>query len=590
MSSGTVEQIKSKLGIVEVVGMYLRLEKAGTNYKAKCPFHQEKSPSFFVSPARGSYYCFGCQAKGDIFSFIQEFEGVDFMGALKTLAERAGVPLEFEKPEAKSERDRLLSAMEHAALHFQKNLGAANDALLYLKKRGLKIETVRAWRIGFAPVAWTNLREFLAGKGFNDGEMEKAGLIKRADDDRSRFYDRFRGRIMFPIFDSSGRVIAFSGRILVDDGVAAKYLNSPETPLFHKSEVLYGFDRAKLEIKKADKAVIVEGQMDLLMSHQAGIANTVAVSGTALTPQHLAMIKRLAPSVVLAFDADGAGFNAALKSAEAALSMGMEVKAVEIEGGKDPADLVLADPELWKKSLAEAKHIVLFVLSRVMKGKADQLELLREIRAKVLPYVARIESPIEQAHFVQTVAHMGGVREDALWEELKKMPKIAPESTHAAGASAGGTVSVRKPVQTTHGSQSASTPLRLFGLIFAQERSPGEGGKAKAAPAFDPAGAERSLAKTLGEKSFAEAKAEAESKRNELVFEAELLYDKPEKANEAKDDLLRSLEEDRLKKLLTDAMQELQNAEHRKDKAKISEMIKRCQELSEAVRDLNARK
>ena len=571
MSSSTVEQIKAKLGIVDVVGLYVKLEKAGANFKAPCPFHNEKTPSFFVSPTRGSYYCFGCGAKGDIFSFIQEFEGTDFVGALKNLAERAGVTLEYEKREMKSERDRLYSAMEHSMLHFQKNLGASTDALLYLKKRGLKIESVRDWKIGFAPIGWTNLRDYLSSKGFSDSEMEKAGLIKRADDDRSRFYDRFRGRIMFPIFDSSGRVVAFSGRILVDDGIAAKYLNSPETPLFSKSEILYGFDRAKLDIRRANAAVIVEGQMDLLMSQQAGVKNTVAVSGTALTTQHLTMLKRLAPAVVLGFDSDSAGFNAALKSAEAALGMGIEVKVVEILGGKDPADIALADPELWKKMIADAKHIVDFVLARIIRTETDKLKLLREVQAKVLPYVARIESSIEQAHFVQKIAHESGVREEALWEELKKMPKVQATNQPVPG------IANAKPNLPR---KSHNAIERIFGILFSQL---GNKENADAPPSVREA--QKRLKEMLGEEVYKENEAKAEEERSDLVFEVEVLYGKGN-IEAGLEDLFQNLEEDLLKKKLADMMGELQEAERKKDKSKAIEIVMKCKELSEKLSKL----
>lgn len=549
--------------------MYVKLEKAGANFKARCPFHNEKSPSFFVSPTRGSYYCFGCGAKGDIFSFVQEFEGTDFVGALKNLAERAGVPLEYEKRENRTERDLLYSAMEHSMLHFQKNLAASSEALLYLKKRGLAIETVRDWKLGFSPVGWTHLKDYLSSKGFSEGVLEKAGLIKRADDDRNRFYDRFRGRIMFPIFDSSGRVVAFSGRILADDGISAKYLNSPETPLFSKSEILYGFDRAKLDIRRAEAAVIVEGQMDLLMSHQAGIKNTVAVSGTALTPQHLTMLKRLVPTVILGFDSDGAGFNAAMKSAEAALSMGIEVKVVEILSGKDPADLVLADPENWKKAIADGKHVVDFVLGRIVRTEKDKLKLLRQVQAKVLPYVARIESPMEQAHFIQKLSHETGLPGDALREELRKIPKSAPVAPAAVSAPAA-------PSKQNASRKSHNAIERIFGILFAQESS---------SPPGNTDGARKKLESMLGTESYRESEAGAEAERSDLIFEVEVLYGKGN-IKDGLEDLFRNLEEDLLKKKLADLMAELQQAERAKDKQRAIAIVTKCKEISEKLSKL----
>ncbi len=275
-----VQQIKERLSIEEVVSSYIKLDRAGANLKARCPFHNEKTPSFFVSPDRGSYYCFGCGAKGDIFTFIEEFEGLDFKGALKILAERAGVPLVQYNKEKEGEKERLYKAMEEATKFFEKNLVENQEALKYLRERGLENKTIRDFRIGFVKNDWRELYSHLQMIGFTDIEIEKAGLAKKTE---KGMYDRFRGRIMFPISDSSGRIIAFSGRILEDDGKSAKYLNSPETPIFNKSSVLFGIDKAKDSIRKNNFSILVEGQMDLILSHQAGFKNTVASSGTAMT-------------------------------------------------------------------------------------------------------------------------------------------------------------------------------------------------------------------------------------------------------------------------------------------------------------------
>src|SRR3989344_6178626 len=328
--SSPVELIKERLSITEVIGAYLGLEKAGSNLKAKCPFHNEKTPSFFVSPTRGSYYCFGCGAKGDIFSFVQAFEGLDFMGALKTLASRAGVELIPENPRVRTERERLLSLLDTAVLFFQKSLGENEQARAYLSKRGISDETIQSWRVGFAPDSWHACSEFCLQKGFTADEIARAGLSKT---EKGKTYDRFRSRVMFPIFDSAGRAVAFSGRILGKESEQIpKYLNSPETSVFSKSRVLYGFDRAKNEIRRKDFTMLVEGQMDLLMCYQAGFKNTVASSGTAFTREQLEMLKRLSKRVLMVYDADKAGIQASLRSASLALSSGMEVKVAALQG------------------------------------------------------------------------------------------------------------------------------------------------------------------------------------------------------------------------------------------------------------------
>jgi DNA primase len=318
----TVDTIKDRLSITDVVGAYVKLEKAGANLKGLCPFHQEKTPSFMVSPARSSYYCFGCGAKGDIFSFVEQFEGLDFMGALKVLADRAGVEIEKQDPSAKTERERLFHIMEHASLFYHKDLSDDNAAKEYLKKRGVEVQTIRAWRLGYAPLEWRSLYNYLLSKGFKAQEMLKAGLVKPAD---NGFYDTFRSRIVFPIANIGGRIVAFSGRIFPVDDTSAKYLNSPETSLFNKSAVLYGYDKAKFEIRKKNSAILVEGQMDLILSHQVGITNTVATSGTAFTELHAGLIKRFAEKLIICYDGDKAGVSSALRAAIVALRCGLEV-------------------------------------------------------------------------------------------------------------------------------------------------------------------------------------------------------------------------------------------------------------------------
>ena len=237
--STSVEQIKEKLSIEDVIGSYIKLERAGNSLKARCPFHNEKTPSFFVSPDRGGYYCFGCGVKGDIFTFVQEFEGIDFVGALKILADRAGVQLEKISPKVADKKERLYYLLEITTEFLEKNLQNEEIPLDYLKKRGLTEKTIKDWRIGYVRNEWRTIYDHLKSKGFLDEEMERAGVIKT---EGQNTYDRFRGRIMFPLFDSAGRVIAFSGRIMpaFDDGKAGKYLNSPQTEIFDKSKTLYG--------------------------------------------------------------------------------------------------------------------------------------------------------------------------------------------------------------------------------------------------------------------------------------------------------------------------------------------------------------
>jgi DNA primase len=429
-----VQQIKERLTIEDVVSSYIKLERVGTNLKARCPFHNEKTPSFFVSTDRGTYYCFGCAASGDIFSFVEEFEGLDFKGALKLLAERAGVPLTaYTKEDQKnqSEKDRLYEVMEEATKYFEENLSTSKEAEEYLKQRGLTGNSIKDFRIGFAILDWRLLYNRLKAKGFSDGDIEKAGLAKKTE---KGYYDRFRGRIMFPIADSSGRIIAFSGRLFVDDGKSAKYLNSPETPIFSKYAVLYGLDKAKESIRKNNFSILVEGQMDLVLSHQAGFKNTIATSGTALSDStvskdqvvsNLGLVRRLSGNIVLAFDADKAGFNATDRAGKIALSLGMDVKVAAMPENMDPADLISkTGADAWKEAIRKSKHIIEFLLDRVLKDSGDDARKAgRGIKEKILPYVDSLGSSIEKTHFLKKISDQSGIPMPALEEDLRHIEK-----------------------------------------------------------------------------------------------------------------------------------------------------------------------
>lgn len=410
--SSQVEQIKSRLNVVEVVQTYLKLQKAGINFKANCPFHTEKTPSFFVSPTRESWHCFGCNKGGDIFSFIMEIEGVEFPEALKILADRAGVELKPIDRKYQSERLRLLKLMEDAKKFYEAELKKNKDVIEYLKSRDLKGETAKSFNIGFAPDDWRNLCAFLKSKKYTDVEIEKSGMSVKSD---KGYYDRFRNRIMFPIYSSSGQVVGFSGRIFGPETETSggKYINTPQTILYDKSRLLYAFDKAKNEIRKKDNCILVEGQMDVIMSHQTGISNTVAVSGTSLTNEHLKIIKRLTENLTLAFDKDEAGEVAAGRGIDLALAEGFEVRVAVATSGKDPADSVKENSKEWEEALAGAKNVIEFYL--------ESLENRKEIEKIVLPYVAIIPSEMEKAHWVKEIAKKINIGEEAVWAELKKI-------------------------------------------------------------------------------------------------------------------------------------------------------------------------
>lgn len=414
--SSPIEQIKERLSIVDLISSYLKLEKAGTNFKARCPFHNEKTPSFVVSPIRQSYYCFGCHKGGDIFSFIQEIEGIDFKEALKLLAERTGVDLVKTEYKVKNNKDILFKTLEISTRYYQKQLTLNQTALSYLKDRGVNEESIKIFRLGYAPDGWRNLLDNLA-KYLKKNWLEEVGLIIKKND--YSFYDRFRNRIMFPITDYQDRVIGFSGRSFGDQ--EAKYINSPQTTLYDKSKALYGFSLAKQAIREKKYCILVEGQFDLILSHQVGYKNTVAVSGTALTEDHLKVISRLTDTILMSFDADQAGVNASKKGLLLALKHGLEVKIISLPNGKDPADIISSNQEQWSSYVSEAKHVINFYLDYYQKQIKDKRELNKLIRQEIYPFINLLTHSTDQAYFINFVSQVLGLPEDSVWQDFNSL-------------------------------------------------------------------------------------------------------------------------------------------------------------------------
>ncbi len=464
MNDPQVQDIKDKLSINEVVGQYITLRRAGRNFVAQCPFHKERTPSFHVSPERGSYMCFGCGEKGDIFSFVQKMDGVDFVTALKQLAKQAAVELKPRQlsghiAQDKNKEERLFEVCEAATVFFESILKNRKDVQDYLHARGVHDDTIASWRIGYAPASWRELSEHLLQVGFTKEEIIDAGLAAKSDREKNtelqeiRIYDRFRGRIMFPLFDAGGKVIAFSGRIFEEmpaktssaagslhdnsqsEVFSAKYVNSPETALFKKSRVLYGYDRAKNAIRKHDCILLVEGQFDVILSHQSGLPFTVAISGTALTPEHLSLLGRISHRLVLALDGDAAGIRAGLKSSAMALAQGFDVKIPTFEGGKDPADLAKENPELLKAAVRTSKTAVEFFLEALRRGAKDERAYKTLVQNQLLPLVHAMPSRIDQAHFISVIAQRLGVPEDAVRVEVAKARSVPLEDSEESIAS-----------------------------------------------------------------------------------------------------------------------------------------------------------
>ena len=426
--SDAVRQIKERLNIIDVVSPYVELHKAGRNFKGKSPFSSERTPSFYVSPERGMYYCFSTSQGGDIFTFIQTVEGVDFREALKMLADKAGVELVAEAPEKRSERDRLYALLEETTRFFEEWLPLSPVATAYLADRGVKPATIAKWRIGYAPGpatgGWRLLKEHLTAKGYTVTDMLKAGVVKHGADGKDPF-DVFRDRVMFPLRDAQGKVVGFSGRTLTPDEKTPKYVNSPETELYKKSDLLFGYDMAKNSIRTLDFSLIVEGQFDVVMSHQAGYGNTVAVSGTALTLHHVQLLERLSTRVVLALDADRAGIAAMQRAADLMLRRGFDVKVAKLPSGADPADLVRSDVAALKQAVGGAVPIIEFLLAHLRDGAGDERAYRLAVRESVIPYITLIPNRIDQEHFTEVVANALGVSVDAVRFEVERAREVA---------------------------------------------------------------------------------------------------------------------------------------------------------------------
>jgi DNA primase len=571
--SNVTEQIKERLPIEDVVGMYIKLERSGKNLRARCPFHNEKTPSFFVSPDRGTYYCFGCQAHGDIFTFVEQFEGLDFRGALKSLAERAGVKLERVDPKKATETEQIFEALEKATEYFENNLKREPKVEQYLRERGLSEATIEEFRLGYAPDEWRTLKEHLEKLGFRELILLKAGLLVK--NEKGKVYDRFRGRIIFPLADSSGRVVAFSARIdplkEKEEKVGAKYVNSPETELFHKSRILYGFDKAKAHIRKYGFSIVVEGQTDLLMSHQAGYKNTVASSGTALTQEHFKILSRLSMNVVLALDADTAGILSAKKAAMEALALGMDVKVAKLPKDYDPADVIKDNPELWKDAIKQSTHIVDFALGLVKESEADARKRQKMIIAEILPLVKAIGNMIDQAHFVKKLSEAMNVNEDAVYAELGKidLKEYVDLETKIGRA--------KETAPRGELERDDYIEKRILAIWLWQTESK--------EPRVDPESIKTRLEEIKGSAAILPEKSDTEN----LIFEAETFFADVEDLDAILDEMFLHLEKDILKKEMSEIIEELRIAEAEGRDGDSSQLLVNYQELGKRLVNLERR-
>ena len=572
----TVQQIKDRLSIVDVVSQYVKLERAGASLRARCPFHAERTPSFHVSPERGTYHCFGCNVGGDIFSFVEAIEGLDFKGALKVLAEKAGVELVYERggKEKKDERERLFELLETTTIFYTSRLSDA--AKKYLKERGMTDATVQAFRLGLAGSDWSALSDFLKSKKFTEREILEAGVAKK--NERGSLTDKFRNRIIFPIADSAGRIVGFSGRIFGENASpdAPKYLNSPETPLFHKSRILYGFDKAKVPIRKLNCAILVEGQMDLLASHQAGWGNTVAVSGTAFTPEHAALVKRMTDNLVLALDADEAGIKAAGRAARTALQGGLNVKVARLPNGLDPADLIQKEgADAWKKAIRDSKDIIAFLLEVLEEHLPQKDRFRRAVETIVLPFLSDVQSPIAREQHVQVIAQRLSVSETAVNEALANLPPANADSRPSSEALAKEDKSKAPPSS----SRAYGRARQAFAILLWQQ--------SLSQPSIDVAAYARELEEAIGSATFAALSTLSEAEREALRFSAERLHGKSASAKKEAEVLLGVILRELLAAELDQATMALKKAENVKDEEEMTRLTGVCKLLTTRIAQLH---
>jgi DNA primase len=493
-SSPEIQEIKDRLDIAEFVGEYLKLVPAGTGvYKAPCPFHNEKTPSFIVSPSRGSFHCFGCGAGGDIFEFLMKIENISFGEALKILAQKAGVTLSRQNPEAYDKKNRLYDICELTAKYWHRVLLESSRAQVardYLAKRGVSSDIIETFRIGYAVDDWGNLFDFLRKRNYSDAEIFAAGFCIKKERG-SGYYDRFRNRVMFPILDHNGRTCGFTGRTLSPDE-PAKYVNTPQTDIYNKSAIVFALHQAKNEIRKNDFVVVVEGQMDAVSCHQYGFKNTVASSGTALTKEQLQLLKRFTNNIYFALDADAAGQKATDRGndllheldqvvvegrdsngrvsrfIDPALSYNLNLKIVTIPSGKDPDECLKNNPADWAEALKQAQPALEYFWQTLSAGRDLNDPQIKKTLGKILgEKIARMDDPIERDYWTHEIANRLGVRDEALRELVDKLDKALKKPAVAVASQPTTKPTEQAPAASDLRGEFLSPDLKIFRQILA---------------------------------------------------------------------------------------------------------------------------
>lgn len=568
--NSVTEQIKERLSIVDVVSTYTKLEKAGASFKARCPFHNERTPSFFVSPARQSYICFGCNAKGDIFTFIEEIEGLPFKEVLVMLAERAGVTLPTKPSAHTNEDDSVFRVLEEATVFYQEKLKRAPKVLEYLKARGLTEESISTWRIGYTGGEWSACIDHLAKSGFSSHVLHSAGI---STENERGVRDRFHERIMFPLMNPNGKVAGFSGRLLpwITSDLAPKYLNSPESPVFHKSSYLYGYHRARKEIAKSGTAIVVEGQFDLIMAHQSGSENTVAGSGTAFTSEHARMLARSAEKIIFVMDADSAGIKASERAV--GITEGLDVRIATLPPGLDPAECIRATPLVWKDALEKASHVIDFVLANIITAISDPRERIREAHRRLYPYLREVKTDMEREYFIKHIASGLLISEKSVRDDLATYIKDTDP----------GPIDVREvEIKTAKAPRTFKDEVvgTLIGIILWQ--------KNESSPLVDIERIKAKMNEIRGQTYEEIALAMGDDEKEKYCYKVELELSKSSEPEAYITELLLSYEKIILEESLSETLAQLRNKETTDHDDEVIELLKKCDTLSRRIQEIKS--
>lgn len=581
-----IEQIKDKIDIVEFIGSYIQLKPAGKNFKANCPFHSEKTPSFMVSPERQTWHCFGsCAEGGDVFKFLMKHENLEFYEALKILAEKAGVELKKISPTDQKQFGVLYDINESAKNFFKSQLERNERAKKYLQERGLTNKTIEEFEIGFATGGFEDLTLDLINLGYDIKDMERSGLNFKSD--RGNYIDRFRNRIMFPIHNHFGKVIGFSGRILpeFDTGEMGKYINSPETLIFNKSRILYGFHKSKNFIHQVNKALLVEGQMDFLMCWQDGVKNIVATSGTALTQDHLKTLKKQTDNIIFSFDNDEAGLKAAERSIDLANSLDFNVKILILKDFKDPAEMVVKNPGLMAKFIEKSQGVMEFYFNRYLPKETNNPQLatdnnfsnLKKNIRIVLAKIKNISSPVEKNHWIKELSQKTEMSEQALMEEMEQIknptiPTFSATKKEEVSQSQNGNSKSRREM--------ISERILILFLADGQFKSSVEKNTG-----YMPVSYQEIFKKISGVET--EINPEIDNLTSLLSMQASIASGDftEEKLKKELAELLRQLKQEYCKEKQSDLTKAIKLAEKNKDESKLQELLKQFDEISKLLQN-----